>query len=74
MRRRVFVADSALRNISLVQPVSPLVGDEGADLAIGRTISTEVSSAIIGKSSETVRLGRIENLGIGKELGGGELE
>lgn len=33
-----------------------------------------ISGAEQGKSSDTVLFGRIENLGIGKELGGGEFE
>ncbi|KAK0581456.1 hypothetical protein LWI29_014005 [Acer saccharum] len=74
MRRRVWVAESALTKASLVLPVCPLVGDGGADLAKGWLISIPEISLATGNSSETVRFGRIENLGIGKELGGGELE
>lgn len=71
MRRNVSVAESAPQKISLVKGLRSLVGDAGADLAIG-CIST--SGAEPGNSSDTVLLGRIENFGIGKELGGGEFE
>lgn len=71
MRRSVSVAESALWKISLVKGLCPLVGDAGADLAIG-CIST--SGPEPGNSSDTVLFGRTENFGIGKELGGGEFE
>lgn len=73
MRRKVFVAESSQRKISLVQLLNSLVGDEGADLAIGWRVLT-ISGVERGNSSDTVLFGRSENLGIGKELGGGEFE
>ena len=71
MRRRVSVAESALRNSSLAEGFRSLVGEAGADLASGCTSMLELE---LGKSKDTVRLGLIENLGMGRELGGGELE
>jgi hypothetical protein len=73
MRRKVLVAESALRKISLVELLCSLVGDGGADLAIGWYVLI-ISGAEQGRLSDTVLFGRIENLGIGKELGGGEFE
>lgn len=49
------------------------VGEEGADLACTGTSSSSDRSAG-GNSSETLRFWWRENLGIGRELGGGELE
>lgn len=51
----------------------PAVGDEGADLACTGTSSSSDRSAG-GNSSETLRFWWRENLGIGRELGGGELQ
>jgi hypothetical protein len=73
MRRRVFVAESALRNKSFIDGLCSLEGEAGADLAVGCTLKSV--PWFTGKSRDTVRFGGlIENLGIGKELGGGELE
>jgi hypothetical protein len=73
MRRKVFVAESALRSKSLIEGLCSLEGEAGADLAFGCT--SKSASSDTGKSSDTVRFGGlIENLGIGKELGGGEFE
>lgn len=69
MRRSVLVA-----NISLVQLLCSLVGDGGADLAIGWWLLSATKSDPDGKSSDTVRFGLSENLGMGRELGGGEFE
>lgn len=71
MRRRVFVAESALKKKSLGERYGSLVGEGGADFGNG---PSSKSGAEPGKSSDTVRFGIIENLGMGKELGGGELE
>lgn len=71
MRRSVLVADSALGNRSLLEGLCSLVGDGGADLAIGCILR---SGDEPGNSSDTVLFGLTENLGIGKELGGGEFE
>lgn len=71
MRRKVLVADSALRNRSLLEGLCSLVGDEGADFAIGCILR---SGDEPGNSRDTVLFDWIENLGIGKELGGGEFE
>ena len=49
----------------------PLVGEAGADLAIGRILT---SDAKVGKSRETVLLGCTENFGKGNELGGGLIQ
>jgi hypothetical protein len=68
MRHKSFVANSTL---SVGNELRSLVGEEGADLAIGRK-STEETEEL--NSSETVLLGRTEKLGIGNELGGGEFE
>lgn len=51
----------------------PAVGDEGADSAC-TGISSSSDRSAGGNSSETLRFWWSENLGIGKELGGGELE
>jgi hypothetical protein len=73
MRRRVFVAESALRNKSFIDGLCSLEGEAGADLAVGCTLKSV--PWFTGKSRDTVRFGGlIENLGIGKELGGGEFE
>ena len=75
MRHRVLVAESALSSKrSLVKGRSKrsLLGEEGADLATRRiSIPGEEEP---GRSRDTVLFGRTENLGIGKELGGGEFE
>lgn len=71
MRRRVLVADSAVRKRSLLEGLYSLVGDGGADLA---SVCILISEAEPGNSSDTVLFGRTENLGMGKELGGGEFE
>lgn len=71
MRRRVLVAESTVRNRSFVDGLSSLVGEAGADLAVGYTL---IPGSETGNSSDTVRFGLIENLGIGRELGGGEFE
>lgn len=71
MRRRVLVAESALSNQSLGEGLRPLVGEAGADFAMGRI---SISEAKVGKSRETVLLGLMKNFGNGKELGGGEFE
>lgn len=71
MRRRDLVAESALSNRSPGDAQLSLVGEAGADLAIGcRSISVVEE----GNSSETVLLGLNGNFGIGRELGGGEFE
>ena len=73
MRRKVFVAESALRNKSPIHGLCSLEGEAGADLAVGSTLKSVPWDT--GKSRDTVRFGGlIENLGIGKELGGGEFE
>uniref|UniRef100_J3N2S9 Uncharacterized protein n=1 Tax=Oryza brachyantha TaxID=4533 RepID=J3N2S9_ORYBR len=51
----------------------PPTGEEGADLACGFT-STSSERLTCCNSSEILRFWRRENLGIGSELGGGELE
>jgi hypothetical protein len=51
----------------------PPTGDEGADLACGLT-STSSERSTGGSSREMLRFCRRENLGMGRELGGGELE
>ena len=51
----------------------PAVGVEGADLACTSTSTCSGLSAG-GNSSDTLRFWWSENLGIGSELGGGELE
>ena len=51
----------------------PAVGDEGADLAC-RGTSTLSDRSAGSNSSETLRFWWREKLGIGSELGGGELE
>lgn len=71
MRRRVCVAESAWTKRSLVDGECSLLGDGGADLATGRISN---SGEEPGKSRDTVLFGLTENLGIGKELGGGEFE
>ena len=71
MRRRVSVAESALWKRSLVEGLRSLVGDAGADFAVGCNLTSGTKP---GSSSDTVLFGRIENFGIGKELGGGEFE
>jgi len=48
-----------------------LEGEGGADLATG---GSSIPDDGRGKSKETLLFWRRENLGIGKELGGGELE
>ena len=48
-----------------------LVGEGGADLA---TCGSSIPDDGRGKSKETLLFWRRENLGIGRELGGGELE
>ncbi|KAL2530365.1 Zinc ion binding protein [Forsythia ovata] len=68
MRRRVLVAESALLNRSLGEGLRPLVGEAGADLAMGGKSNSE---AAVCKSSETALFGRSENFGMGKELRGG---
>lgn len=68
IRRRFLVAKSVK---SLGEGYGSLVGEGGADLAMACIF---ITGAEPGKSSETVRFGRIENLGMGKELGGGEFE
>lgn len=70
MRRRVLVAESAISNTSLGEGLRSL-GEAGADLEKG---GKSISDATVGKSRETVLFGLSENLGIGKELGGGEFE
>lgn len=84
MRRRVFVAESALlkRSIGVIfvaaltnrlldEGLRSLVGDAGADFETRCRSNSEIG---VGKSSETVLFGQRENLGIGNELGGGEFE
>lgn len=71
MRRSVIVAESEGSHRSLGNGLRSLVGEAGADFAIGRKSILEAEE---GKSRETVLLGCSENLGMGKELGGGELE
>lgn len=71
IRRRHFVAESSRSNKSPGEGLRSLVGDAGADTAMGRR---SIAEAEVGKSSETVLLGFKENFGIGKELGGGEFE
>lgn len=71
MRRSVLVAESALSNKSLGEALRSLMGEAGADFAMGWK---SISEAIVGKSRETVLLGCMENLGMGNELGGGEFE
>lgn len=71
MRHRVLVAESVLPNRSLIEGECSLAGDAGADLASGCIL---ISGEELGRSRDTVLLGRTENLGIGKELGGGEFE
>lgn len=75
MRRRVIVAESALRDRSLERGggLNSLVGELGADLEIGWT-ETSLLETTLGKSRELVLLGICKNLGTGKELGGGEFE
>jgi len=51
----------------------PSTGDEGADLACSLT-STSSEHSTGGSSREMLRFWRRENLGMGSELGGGELE
>lgn len=60
-----------MSNMSLGEGLRSLVGEAGADLATG---CKSASEAKVGKSRETVLLGLSENLGMGKELGGGEFE
>lgn len=48
-----------------------LTGEAGADLASGFSSMSESES---GRSRETLLFWRRENLGMGSELGGGELE
>nr|GLL30696.1 hypothetical protein Itr_chr07CG01270 [Ipomoea trifida] len=69
IRRRHFVAESSRSNKSPGEGLRSLVGEAGADTAMGRKSS--IAEAEDGSSSETVRLGFKENLGIGNELGGG---
>lgn len=71
MRRRVSVAKSALSKRSPGEGERSLVGDAGADLACG---CISISGEELGRSRDTVLFGLTENLGIGKELGGGEFE
>ena len=71
MRRNVLVAESALTKKPLLEEEYSLVGEAGADLAVG---CISMSGGERGRSRDTVLLGRTENLGIGKELGGGEFE
>lgn len=71
MRRSIFVADSVLSNISPAERLKPLVGEAGADFAVG---CKSISVANLGKSRETVLFGRRVNIGKGRELGGGEFE
>lgn len=65
------MAESVLTNTIPGEGLCSLVGDAGADLAMGRKL---ISDAEAGNSRETVLLGLRENLGMGKELGGGEFE
>lgn len=71
MRGSADVAESEASHKSFEKGLLTLVGEVGADFAIGRKSILEAEE---GKSRETVLLGRRENLGMGKELGGGELE
>ena len=69
MRRSVIVAETVLWNgLSSSQDE---VGETGADLATSRTSTAESGD---GKVKETVLLCWRENLGMGTEVGGGELE
>lgn len=61
-------------SLSLKKPnPDPPTGEDGADLACGLT-STSSHRSTGGSSSDTLRFSQRENLGIGSELGGGELE
>jgi len=51
----------------------PPTGDEGAALACGLT-SASLECSTGGSSKEMMHFWRRENLGMGSELGGGELE
>jgi hypothetical protein len=70
--RRFSVAMAVSPSLKKLTP-EPAIGDEGADLACTGTSSLSDRSAG-GNSSETLRFWWRENLGIGSELGGGELE
>lgn len=73
MRRRFFVAESSLwKKLLEKQMLWSLVGEEGADLATGWKFISEADFS--GKSSETAFFEQSGNVGMGKELGGGELE
>jgi hypothetical protein len=69
---RFSVAMAVSQSLKKLTP-EPAVGDEGADLACTNTSSPSDRSAG-GNSSETLRFWWRENIGIGSELGGGELE
>lgn len=60
-----------MSNRSLGEGLRSLVGEAGADLEIG---NKSYSDDIEGNSRDTVLFGFSENLGMGKELGGGEFE
>jgi hypothetical protein len=70
--RRFSVAMAVPPSLKKLTP-EPAAGDEGADLACTRTTLLSDRSAG-GNSSETLHFWWRENLGIGSELGGGELE
>lgn len=75
-RWRILLRFSVATAVSLSLKKSnpdPPTGEEGADLACGFT-STSSDRSNSGNSSEMLRFCRRENLGIGSELGGGELE
>lgn len=72
MRRRVCVAESVLSDKTPGDGLRSRVGDAGADLAKGG--KSMPKGEVVGRSRETVLLGLTENLGMGKELGGGEFE
>jgi hypothetical protein len=72
MRQRVLVAESSLTRKSLAKGESSRRGEHGAELAILRNSNSGEDK--LGRSRDTVLLGLTENFGIGKELGGGELE
>ena len=71
---RFSVAIAVAVSLSLKKSyLDPPTGDEGADLACGLT-STSSERSTGGSSREMLRFWRRENLGMGSELGGGELE
>lgn len=70
--RRFSVAIALAVSLSLKNSYpDPPTGDDGADLACGLTSTSERSTG--GSSSEMLRFWRREKLGMGSELGGGEL-